>query len=86
MTSWLNLQLGHLMLVLEQGVRAFPRLGPGKLFWTERPLETFLLSLGVSKTTAACQVTEALDRAANDLPKWSHGSLSAKSQRGTGCE
>lgn len=44
--------------------------------------------MGVSKTTAACQVTEALDRAANDLLKWSHGDngrfLSAESQWGGG--
>lgn len=54
------------MLVPEPGTKAFPRLGPGELFCIEQPLETFLLSVGVSKSTAACQLTEA-------LLKWSHG-------------
>lgn len=40
--------------------------------------------MGVSKTTAAYQVTEALDTAVSDILKWSHGDttafLSAESQ------
>lgn len=77
MTSWLNPQLGHLMLALEQEARALDWTLESPVFWTELSLETFLPSLGVSMTTAACQVTEALDRAAKTF-------LSADSQQETG--